>query len=1471
MKNIRTNRRKANNRKNLRNLIAGFTAVAVVMGSTMFAVPAIAEVPTYCGKEVHVHDASCKGCGITENKTQICFVEEHVHGDACYTLVCGDTAHTHGTDCVMDKQTCVEHTHGDGSCVTVCTLIGTEGHVCPEGCVMSACSKAEHTHCVEGCVNTDAEHDHEANAADCVMGCVAGHENHCTFECSLTPHTHTYATEENPENGCYHLTCGKKAHTHTYAGNCWTANVITEAVVDPETSEVITPAVLGHIHGDGTCETDDIICGKEAHEHEPKCYLNAEDLAEVTALEATIAGLARADEGNITGARFIYNEMTAEQKAAVANIGRLAALEIDMDVTALPADADTATGAELVKAFGSKAALALLAEADKADVAEAVATKLAAANTAGHSYETIFTKVQNAVALIRSTDASVTTEAKANAYFALTSAEQTLLDALDANAYTDLQAMLAAGINRVRATEVPGATVKVFNYTDSVNSEGMGLQGYTFFHGTYGPYAKEGNPDNVAHFDKRGSVDGAGTGATLTTSKTGADKLVMKETLVDGYPYIDNGTKAGSLAYLFNGSNGRLKGTMANGGGLFQLQNGYYTYNSKNNAAYFNGSNFELYNIAVVPFYNDTTTSGHGGNFLPFNKIKDASGTYVELRTVTPAAGEAKYRLLESNPTDNWFGLTVDFEFLMPKDGNWNNAPMEFNFSGDDDVWVYIDDVLVMDISGTHGVTAGSINFATGAVTDKFADASAGKTIKSAFEAAGKSTADFDGNTFSDYTKHTFKFFYMERGGNISNCMISFNMPVLPANSLTVGKEVTVTGDAANAVTANGSAIVEGLKDTVEYTFRIVDAEGNPLVTNKTIGLIDRNGILDEDGLRVGADGTFRLKDGEYARFNDMVALLGGIDATYYVEELIPDDLNDQYASVDFVVDGTDGVVRVQPEEGPALVTEEFTRYKPANALAAANVQLVNFHNNIDTTMLNTLKISKSVTGDSLLKDDYQVQVKLNGTVLPTTATYYYEDAPEVKLPVDADGIVKVKAGKTAVIEGIPSGATYEIAEVEDNYVPTFTASAVYNAPAATPLDGDASAAPAAPVQPVVADGKVTGTFEIDTTVSVAIENESKEAEVPFAITKVANEVEAGTSYNFLFNVVEVVDGAEVPVANMKLADGTKANPVEIQIDGPAAKIEPGCTCKDPEPVEGEDGTVITPEAPEKVNGHYPDCAKANFTQTEPGTVTNTAALKFVFTAADDNVEGEGGQTHVYRVREMIPGVDANTPDHRDKFEYDTAVYEITITYDKEAKGARAKVESVTVDGVALEGTIMNLAFENNRGQNITVTKTWDSTVAEANRVPVTIGLKDADGNLHPETKVLDDTNGWTATWNGLGQGERWFAVELDVPVGMNAAYYNLGTTNQNVTNYVPSTGGGGGGGTTEEEEGIVLGAEDILDEDVPLAAPEEEGMVLGAEDEEGMVAGIADTGDSKAIIFASAGMLAALAGIFALRKKRED
>lgn len=1521
MKRIRTNRRRR------KNLIAWITTLAVVMGSGYFVFPAVAAEQTYCGIEEHTHDSDCEGCGIAESKTLVCELEEHTHGDSCWTLKCEDSEHTHGDgNCVEDKLACEEHTHGDGKCNNKDCTVEHDHEADSSNCNAVACSKAEHTHCVLECTVTD--HNCAEDAANCVKECKVEH-THCTFECSLDVHTHTKATEADRENGCYHMTCGETAHTHSYGPNegdqkCWKP-VETKTTIEikdddgnvTDTEEVTT---YGHIHGDGKCNDDDIICGETEHTHNAKidkCYLErSEENNEYQAVvdfEARIAALTAGDAGKITGVRYDYeNLLSDKQKEAVANYGRLLAMEVDLEVMTLPDNSAedkmvaNATGAELVKAYNAKTTFAALTDEDKADVAEEVNTVLAL-------YESVFQKVQGVVDTIRSS--STTTDEKSNAYFSLTTTEQTLLDAIDATAYDDLSTMLTSGVNRVRADEVPGATVKVFNYDNSVNSTELAKKGYVFFHSSYGAYTDKDSltTAEAKYWDTRGSVDGMGASASSADDIANTyNRPTMNSELVNGYPAET--TYNQSLAYLFdgsdNGSNGsRLKGTMANGGGLFQLQNGYYTYNSANNAAYYNSAtnNFELYNIAVVPYYNDESDSGHGGNFLPFNKIKDENGTYVESRQVTPKEGEAKYRLKVNNPTDNWYGMTVEFDFLMPKDGQWNDNDMVFNFSGDDDVWVYIDGKLVMDIGGTHGVQTGSINFADGVSTYQhntvdengvtIKDSSATTTTKDFSDIFDD--ADLEDGTLKDYTKHNFKFFYMERGGNISNCKITFNMPVLPENALLVGKDVTVNGDAT--VAENSSSIIGSLKDTVKYTFRIVDADGNPLVTSKTVGLMDRNGNLDEDGLRVDEEGKFSLRDGEYARFDDMVKLLGdNIDATYYVEELIPDTTNGQYYSVKYAIEGTDGVVTAMPKDAPAQVTEEFQGYKMESALPVADPQVVVFNNDINTEMLNTLEITKATTKDTLFQTDYKVKVELNDEPLSNQAMYYIKGKEGVNKPVTEGGFVKIPAGETAVITGIPAGATYKVYEEEDAYIPTVTATAVYN---------DTEVQPGTPAQPTVAEGVVTGTFGVDTTVSINVENESKEFELPVSLQKTAENIKANDEFEFYFDVVEVDAAGEEIEAQFDMREAVEEDEHDVTVDednmitvpfaGPeyTPSTEPDCKCEeikeealkkaqDTENIVAEAGgrepevitevTVVTAK-----NGHAVGCPVATYVPSEepaPETMSKPAELIFKF---DENTESG---LHYFKVTERIPNA-SDKDAHFDRFVYDDTVYIITIDIQQTARGERAKFVSLTADGKVITGVTADdlplIDFTNRTPRDkdddtyLTVKKVWNDNGNEGNTRPDSITVKLLkDGKEYSEVEVTRK-GGWTYTWSNLDDDYTWTVEEVDTVDGYDNTSMETSASGHTVTIT----------NTLDDDDDSKKDPEDPKDppKDKPKdpSDPDEEGDVLGIDDEnvpkgdmvladeEEVLA--AETGDSNHALAALAAMIAALAGIVLLKKRKAN
>lgn len=145
-------------------------------------------------------------------------------------------------------------------------------------------------------------------------------------------------------------------------------------------------------------------------------------------------------------------------------------------------------------------------------------------------------------------------------------------------------------------------------------------------------------------------------------------------------------------------------------------------------------------------------------------------------------------------------------EFVQPNGGKTaDNKDMIFEFSGDDDVWVYIDGVLVGDLGGIHEKATLKINFATGEVKVGHIDGANGTkkeiettNIKAKFQAAGADTTNFTGDTFSNSTKHTLSFFYLERGAGASNMSLKFNLTTLPSSEV---EKVNQNGEAVNDAT----------------------------------------------------------------------------------------------------------------------------------------------------------------------------------------------------------------------------------------------------------------------------------------------------------------------------------------------------------------------------------------------------------------------------------------------------------------------------------------------------------------------------------------------------------------------------------------------------------------------------------------------------------------------------------------------
>lgn len=355
--------------------------------------------------------------------------------------------------------------------------------------------------------------------------------------------------------------------------------------------------------------------------------------------------------------------------------------------------------------------------------------------------------------------------------------------------------------------------------------------------GTLGNYG-EGYGINKNHYLKfMNSATGGSPVQNKYEAGYGATQGIVANKLgSDGYPQLASWGNGESLKYLYDENDiADAKKCYLNANYLFvKDEEGYYQYDSASNFATLAGctgeNNFTVYNGAMSD-----------GGFFPLTSFEKAHSSN------TNNVGDT----LGSDEVNHYFAMTVETDFVQPQSGKINDKDMVFEFSGDDDVWVFIDDVLVLDIGGIHGTVSGSINFATGQVyIDKVAKNEYTTTIKDMFEAAGVSTEDFVGNTFDDFSTHTMKFYYMERGNQQSNCKLKFNLQTIPKGSLFVSKNATETE----------------ADDTSDYEFVVKDANGTALAnaaytlnTDSTVRYTDANG-------------KFSLKSGEYAVFANLTS-----------------------------------------------------------------------------------------------------------------------------------------------------------------------------------------------------------------------------------------------------------------------------------------------------------------------------------------------------------------------------------------------------------------------------------------------------------------------------------------------------------------------------------------------------------------------------------------------------------------------
>lgn len=530
----------------------------------------------------------------------------------------------------------------------------------------------------------------------------------------------------------------------------------------------------------------------------------------------------------------------------------------------------------------------------------------------------------------------------------------------------------------------------------------------------------------------------------------------------------NNGTAGQNLSTLFAG------GTTVNH--LFRKDildsTGYYEYSSFENYAYLgDGNEFTVYNQIGTP--SDTAVDQDGkityfykrGNFMPYNPIeagKFSSNTNLYDENGKPldkSDDRFDERLYLTQGTNNYqFGMYMAADFIQPKEGKVyeTREKMRYEFNGDDDLWVYIDNVLVLDIGGVHDAHSGYIDFATGEVgiydstTANYLNPKLRTTsIKAMFEDAGvfpdgeewddaKVNDYFTGDTFNDFSLHSFKMFYMERGAGASNLHMKFNLQVVPEGQFEVTKRLTNT-DKENYT-------------NVDFAFQVfaqqidsIDAQGNEIYSPTEYVQLS-NAIYKDTGEAVEfQDATFG--EGEDAKSYsdvfylkpDQTAVFSGLKANrkYYVVEV---GVNAREFDK-IIVNGTEYKVFNENEQIAGIITDVKTDEKEV-----ADRPIVICENNCSVYNSRELRITKRMAEGQSTDDTFSFKIQLtdqnssltdyvNGNyyLVDSEGYYYYYDTQGQLTKnegADKPAIICGQSDREGVVAGIPAGYTVVITQI---------------------------------------------------------------------------------------------------------------------------------------------------------------------------------------------------------------------------------------------------------------------------------------------------------------------------------------------------------------------------------------------------------------------------------------------------------
>lgn len=394
------------------------------------------------------------------------------------------------------------------------------------------------------------------------------------------------------------------------------------------------------------------------------------------------------------------------------------------------------------------------------------------------------------------------------------------------------------------------------------------------------------------------------------------------------------------------------------------------------------------------------------------------------------------------------FGTQFTIPFTVTETGkNVDGTSMTFKFTGDDDVWVYIDGALVLDMGGAHCKAEGEINFATqmATITTGTSDAKLGNQPTAGGRVAAKDngnrTVDFknitvkksDGKTISlaDYMKesgkvHELKMYYMERGMWDSNMSISYSFVPLPSG-LTLSK--TLDTKDVNAGLKNA---VQGL-DNFDFNIQTRNLKAREAnysdVDNLGYTLYDYN------------DNTY---PGQVAK-NSTATFSSSYYASEFIDTTDKDNSSAFYAGTGFQI--TESIPKdtiLQYDENKtswgvydSVTSREAIKNQKGTVATfdmgdanSSEMDVVNrYVNFVNTPKVGSLSVEKKYEGNAPKDKTFGFTVKVDLTGGEYYDTYELEYTGSQKGKTDENGHFTLKAGEKITFEGIPAGASYEVVE----------------------------------------------------------------------------------------------------------------------------------------------------------------------------------------------------------------------------------------------------------------------------------------------------------------------------------------------------------------------------------------------------------------------------------------------------------